>query len=422
MTQRLKHAASKPYPISRHLQKDEDKMKIKSMLIIVLLFFVLLMAGCAPPNLSPAPTPDNALPVTDAPPSDMLITLERTPCYGTCPVYTLSVDATGRVEYDGRDFVAVEGEQIGQISPEQVALLLETFTEAGYFDMKDSYKDWMVSDMPTVITSITLNGKTKRIEHYYGDMHAPEALTKLETKIDEITDSAQWTQKAGEKPQTSEEVIRTLDGTQWNLSGANITLDFKDGVASGNAGCNDYSSSYQIDGKRLTFGMIASNLEMCADEEVMKQEAAFLQALRSVFAFELIPDGMLILFGEEGTLVFTPAQSILLQGHDWTLEGISQGQAIVQNWIDKTITIRFEGEKVSGSTGCNRYFGIYEVDGDKLTIGPVSATYHACDEEHAQREVEFLEALKQVDRYAINRMTLTLFDDKGMKLMVFGLQ
>ena len=58
--------------------------------------------------------------------------------------------------------------------------------------MNDSYTERTITDAPSVITSIIIDGKTKSIEHYHGDFSAPEALTQLEDKIDEIVNSNQW--------------------------------------------------------------------------------------------------------------------------------------------------------------------------------------------------------------------------------------
>ena len=40
------------------------------------------------------------------------VTIRRTPCYGHCPVYELSVSGDGEVEYSGEWFVAREGVHI----------------------------------------------------------------------------------------------------------------------------------------------------------------------------------------------------------------------------------------------------------------------------------------------------------------------
>ncbi len=132
--------------------------------------------------------------------ADTLATLERTPCFGTCPSYTLAVLEDGTVRYQGRQFVAREGYAEKEISPEQVEQLVEAFREAGYFDLENSYVSGaecgqtVMSDMPTAITSLRADGKSKRVRHYHGctGFPAEERLTALENAIDEIAGTRAW--------------------------------------------------------------------------------------------------------------------------------------------------------------------------------------------------------------------------------------
>jgi hypothetical protein len=126
-----------------------------------------------------------------------VITMERTACYGTCPVYTLMIKGDGSVVYEGKDFVKVKGKQTSNISEDDVKQLIDEFYEMDYFSLEDSYtykvnKDGirtLVQDLPTTKTSITIEGKTKSVENYYG---APEKLKVLEDKIDEMCNTMQW--------------------------------------------------------------------------------------------------------------------------------------------------------------------------------------------------------------------------------------
>jgi hypothetical protein len=45
------------------------------------------------------------------------------------------------------------------------------------------------TDMPVTITSLTLNGRSKKVEDSFG---APAKLRALERKIDEVTGSSMW--------------------------------------------------------------------------------------------------------------------------------------------------------------------------------------------------------------------------------------
>lgn len=125
--------------------------------------------------------------------SSAAITLERTACYGTCPVYTVRILDDGTVVYQGDRFVAVTGEQTSEITPETVGSMVAAFKNAGYFDWDDAYETETVSDLPTVTTSVSLDGTTHRIARYTGDGTVPLALPFLEQWIDEMANTSLWT-------------------------------------------------------------------------------------------------------------------------------------------------------------------------------------------------------------------------------------
>jgi hypothetical protein len=130
------------------------------------------------------------LPVPGAP--DVLITLERQSCFGTCPVYTLAVYDDGRFLYHGDQFVKIKGDVSGFLTLSQVKRLERAFDDAGYFALADEYAEESFTDMPTAITSYRHGRDVKTIRHYYGDDTAPSSLSKLEHEIDEIAQTDRW--------------------------------------------------------------------------------------------------------------------------------------------------------------------------------------------------------------------------------------
>ncbi|MFC2014210.1 DUF6438 domain-containing protein, partial [Chloroflexota bacterium] len=111
---------------------------------------------------------------------------------GVCPEYKLTVYGSGTVVYEGKRFVRIEGKRTISISKEKVRQLLSEFKRIDYFSLNDSYEELMATDMPSAFTSLTVDGKTKIVRHYHGDLSAPKELTGLENKIDEIVNSNQW--------------------------------------------------------------------------------------------------------------------------------------------------------------------------------------------------------------------------------------
>jgi hypothetical protein len=156
---------------------------------------VLLALACCARNGSDTAAERPAQSQTAAP----AITLERTACFGSCAVYSLSVSVAGEVTYEGRAHVRKLGTATARVTPGQVNALLSELERGGYFDFADRYTSpepacgRYATDSPTAITSVTIRGHTKRIVHDYGCGGAPGALVVLERRIDEALNSGQWT-------------------------------------------------------------------------------------------------------------------------------------------------------------------------------------------------------------------------------------
>ena len=65
--------------------------------------------------------------------SSAVITLERTPCFGFCPTYTLAIFADGTVRYNGLDHVDVMGEQTARSARTRCRSLIDAFQAINYF-------------------------------------------------------------------------------------------------------------------------------------------------------------------------------------------------------------------------------------------------------------------------------------------------
>ena len=165
--------------------------------------------------------------------SDLLITLERTECLGSCPVYKLTIHGDGSVVYEGKRFVRVTGTRKTTISHQALADLIQAFSAIDYPDLKDSYSsihnpdgsESIVTDLPTTYTSLTLNGRRKAVRDYVG---APKELLELERKIDTIAGSKRWV--VIDASSVHEEASRG-----WKISGSEAQKLFADAVACGDA-------------------------------------------------------------------------------------------------------------------------------------------------------------------------------------------
>jgi hypothetical protein len=55
------------------------------------------------------------------------------------------------------------------------------------------------TDMPSIITTVALDGRYKQIEHYFGDTSAPPELIMLEEELDRIVEIERFIGSAEER-------------------------------------------------------------------------------------------------------------------------------------------------------------------------------------------------------------------------------
>jgi heat shock protein HslJ len=112
-----------------------------------------------------------------------------------------------------------------------------------------------------------------------------------------------------------------------------------------------------------------------------------------------------------------------LEGTTWVLASYgdpSDPQAVLEG---SEITAEFDSAEgtVSGSAGCNHYFGSYEVDGEAITFGLLGSTLMACLEPEGimQQEQAYLAALASAATYRIEGNKLELIDADGTRVAQF---
>jgi hypothetical protein len=136
------------------------------------------------------------------------LVFERTMCFGTCPAYKITVNADGRVEYEGKAWVKTKGIATDRLSPDKIEQLLQALNKANFLSFRDSYASredgcptsWTCN--PGVILSVEVYGQRKTIHHDHGCREEaaggsrgevyPRQLYLLAEKIDEIVETSRW--------------------------------------------------------------------------------------------------------------------------------------------------------------------------------------------------------------------------------------
>lgn len=152
-------------------------LKLITMKTIHLLSAVALLAGCATGKIK---TADNI----------QKVALSTTPCFGTCPVFDMKIEANGHAEYEAKRFNPVTGKFTAVIRKEQMDSLFVLIDKAKLLTLPDEYTQ-QVTDMPTYRFSVQYkDGKNKWISDY-GPM-GPEALQHVYKFIFSLRESQTW--------------------------------------------------------------------------------------------------------------------------------------------------------------------------------------------------------------------------------------
>jgi hypothetical protein len=126
---------------------------------------------------------------TARPDPSFSVQLLRGACLGTCPVYTVTIDAAGQVVFTGGESgrgasIHCQGKRRWTIAPAAVAQLQAFIDSSGFFGFKDSYNS-RITDLPTYIVTVTRHHRTKTVRDADGHMVGmPAAMTRIETAID----------------------------------------------------------------------------------------------------------------------------------------------------------------------------------------------------------------------------------------------
>jgi Domain of unknown function (DUF6438) len=120
------------------------------------------------------------------------IQLSRTACFGTCPIYSVTIRGDGSVHFRGDRYVHYQGEHDAHIDPAAVKDLVRRFEKANFFAAGDKYVAG-VTDNPTYTLTLTVAGKTKTVTDYVGEqVGMPLVITDLENAVDDAAGTERW--------------------------------------------------------------------------------------------------------------------------------------------------------------------------------------------------------------------------------------
>jgi hypothetical protein len=122
-------------------------------------------------------------------PDSLFARLQRTACFGRCPIYTLSIYESGYVDYIGEKWVDKEGRFKTKVEQAVLDEIMKKAKAINYFDLKAQYDSKYVNDLPSTIT--TLKGEEGFhvvVNRYQG----PEEHSRFAQELDALFEAVEW--------------------------------------------------------------------------------------------------------------------------------------------------------------------------------------------------------------------------------------
>ncbi len=117
---------------------------------------------------------------------------------------------------------------------------------------------------------------------------------------------------------------------------------------------------------------------------------------------------MALLLACGGRQVTVDPLPIGLTGIQWRLVNLGNSSPVVNSAGPDLTLLLSDGRTTSGFSGCNRFSGSYQLNGDTLRFSPLSTTKVGCNGS-LRVEQRYLEALGATNRYEVNSDSLVLY-------------
>ena len=196
----------------------------------------------------------------------------------------------------------------------------------------------------------------------------------------------------------------------------NLTFNTSEHTVSGTDGCNRINGAYEVkNNNEINIGdKLASTMMACQNVG----DRVFIQALSKTTKFT-ITDGKLVFLADDVVVMRFTQDEVSLDG-TWELVHIQtkdrSAKGIDMRFPGKTPELTFDGDRLSGNTGCNSLNSTFKIDGNAIDLGGMAMTRMFCEgvEEHV-----FTAAINEVKKFRIEGDTLVLSNNDAMDLMTF---
>ncbi len=192
------------------------------------------------------------------------------------------------------------------------------------------------------------------------------------------------------------------------VAGSKVTLTFKDGQLTANAGCNTMGGQAAVVGDGTLQVNSMASTEMGCAADLMAQDAwlaAFLPGAKA----DVSPQAMTLSKGVVTlSLVARQSTSLPLEGTTWTVDGLVGGDSVSSVPAGVTATLVIRGREAQIYTGCNSGSIVVTVAEGTITFSPVSMTAMGCTDGAKPVEQAVLAVMEGVQPYRIDGGSLTI--------------
>ncbi|HEY1629737.1 MAG TPA: DUF6438 domain-containing protein [Rhizomicrobium sp.] len=115
----------------------------------------------------------------------------RTPCYGSCPAYSVVVSGDGTVRYQGDYCVIAKGARVAHLPQKDVRALFEAFQRADFFSLRPIY-DTGITDNSGVTMVLHFDQWNWSVDDRQETTGLPVEASKLPDLIDKFAGTARW--------------------------------------------------------------------------------------------------------------------------------------------------------------------------------------------------------------------------------------
>ena len=103
-----------------------------------------------------------------------------------------------------------------------------------------------------------------------------------------------------------------------------------------------------------------------------------------------------------------------IQAREWRVQDLN-GVPVTGG---RPLTLRLDGGRVSGHSGCNSFTGSYKISDGRLEFGPLAGTRMACEPVVMEQETRFLSILgaaRSYSRYGNGAVSLIAPDGRAIR-------